>query len=79
VMQAAVVGMANAIGQIFNAFRQTPSWCIPIAPISRAAPDVMASRRPRTRADRPADHQVHVAGAPGRHDPGNHPSCFKAA
>ena len=40
----------------------------------------VASRRPRRLrggaqpgADGPADHQVHLAGAPSRHDSGNHP------
>ena len=75
VMQAAVVGMANAIGQMINAFKeQTPLV------VYSYRTDQTAPRRPRRLrggaepgADRPADHQVHLARAPRRHDPGDHP------
>ena len=73
VMQAGVVGMANAIGQMFNAFKeQTPLV------VYSYRTDQIAARRPRrlrggrqSGADGPADHQIHLAGAPPRHDPGD--------
>ena len=75
VMQAAVVGMANAIGQMFNAHKeQTPLV------VYSYRTDQSRPRRPRRLrgsaqpgADRPADHQIHLARAPRRHDPGDRP------
>ena len=71
VMQAGVVGMANAIGQMFNAFKeQTPLvfYCYRTDQIAaRRARRLRGGRQPG--ADRPADHQIHLARAPRRHDP----------
>ena len=51
VMQAAVVGLANAMGQMFNAFKeQTPLVFTAIAPTRPAAPGATASRRSPTRS-----------------------------
>ncbi len=73
VMQAGVVGMANAIGQMFNAHKeQTPLvvLLLPHRPVAaRRARRLRGSAQPG--ADGPADHQVHLARAPRRHDPGD--------
>jgi len=73
VMQAGVVGMANAIGQMFNAHKeQTPLVFYSYAPTSRGAARARRLRggaQPRSRWS--ADHQVHLAGAPRRHDSGD--------
>ena len=75
VMQAAVVGMANAIGQMFNAFKEQT----PLVVYSYRTDQTGSAGRDgfeevaEPGADRPAVHQVHLAGAPRRHDPGDGP------
>ena len=67
--------MANAIGQMFNALKEQT----PLVVYSYRTDQIAARRARRLRggaqpgADRPADHQVHLARAPARHDPGDHP------
>jgi len=58
------VGLVNAMGQMFNAFKeQTPLVFYSYRTDQTAAPAATASRKSPTRADRPADDQVLVARA----------------
>ena len=69
----ASVGMVNAIGQMFNAYKeQTPLVVYSYrSDQSRRAGRDGFEEVAQPGADRPADHQVHLAGAPPRHDPGD--------
>ena len=71
VMQAAVVGLANAMGQMFNAFKeQTPLVFYSYRTDQtrpRRARRLRGSREPG--ADRRAAHQIQLARAARRHDP----------
>ena len=65
--------MANAIGQMFNAFKeQTPLvvYSYRTDQTRRAGRDGFEEVANQEQM-RPADHQVHLAGAPPRHDPGD--------
>ena len=71
VMQAGVVGMVNAMGQIYNASKeQTPLvvYSYRTDQTRRAGRDGFEEVR-EPGAARPADHQIHLAGAARRHDP----------
>jgi hypothetical protein len=70
VMQAAVVGLVNAIGQMFNAFKeQTRSSSTATAPTRRAAPGATASRRSRTRRASSSRSRSTRGSRARRHDP----------
>ena len=67
-MQAGVVGMVNAMGQMFNAFKeQTPLvvYSYRTDQTRRAGRDGFEEVANQEQLA-PADHQIHLAGAPRR-------------